>query len=227
MTCCPIVGWSSGSSSPVAAAGCGSGSWSRGEVEICRFDPGFGDDLVVTVDDALTFARWHMGGRVGTALRSGAVTVTGPRRCVRPSRPGTPAPETLGRLRDRARPADRGSARAVAGPRDRPREPRRRPARARPGGRGGRPARPPRAAPTVRVRSPTTLRMMGPTGVAVTSRSRPRRTALARNRPRSPAGRSCGARRCARSGCRSRSGGSRRSRRPRPGRRPPGRSRSG
>ena len=49
-------------------------------VELCRFDPGFGDDLVVTIDDPLAFARWHMG-RTGwaAALRAGGITVTGPR----------------------------------------------------------------------------------------------------------------------------------------------------
>lgn len=34
----------------------------RGECELCRFDPGFGDDLVVTIEDAVAFARWHLGG---------------------------------------------------------------------------------------------------------------------------------------------------------------------
>ena len=50
------------------------------EVELCRFDPGFGDDLVVTIDDPLAFARWHMG-RTGwaAALGAGGITVTGPR----------------------------------------------------------------------------------------------------------------------------------------------------
>jgi len=50
------------------------------EVELCRFDPGFGDDLVVAIDDPLAFARWHMG-RTGweAALRAGGITVTGPR----------------------------------------------------------------------------------------------------------------------------------------------------
>jgi hypothetical protein len=49
------------------------------EVEICRFDPGFGDDLVVAIDDPLAFARWHMG-RIGraAALRAGGVTVQVP-----------------------------------------------------------------------------------------------------------------------------------------------------
>jgi hypothetical protein len=50
------------------------------EAEVCRFDPGFGDDLVVTIDDPLAFARWHMG-RIewAAALRGGGITVTGPR----------------------------------------------------------------------------------------------------------------------------------------------------
>jgi DNA-binding HxlR family transcriptional regulator len=51
-----------------------------GAAELCRFDPGFGDDLVVAIDDPLVFARWHLG-RVSwaAALRSGGVTVSGPR----------------------------------------------------------------------------------------------------------------------------------------------------
>jgi DNA-binding HxlR family transcriptional regulator len=70
------------------------------EVEICRFDPGFGDDLVVTVDDPVTFARWHMGV-VGwaAALRSGAITVTGPRELRRAFPTWNAGPERLGRLR--------------------------------------------------------------------------------------------------------------------------------
>ena len=51
-----------------------------GTAELCRFDPGFGDDLVVTIDDPLVFASWHLG-RISwaAALRSGGVTVGGPR----------------------------------------------------------------------------------------------------------------------------------------------------
>jgi DNA-binding HxlR family transcriptional regulator len=51
-----------------------------GAAELCRFDPGFGDDLVVAIDDPLVLAHWHLG-RVSwsAALRSGGVTVTGPR----------------------------------------------------------------------------------------------------------------------------------------------------
>ena len=51
-----------------------------GDAELCRIDPGFGDDLVVAIDDPLVLARWHTGRiRWAAALRSGGVTVTGPR----------------------------------------------------------------------------------------------------------------------------------------------------
>jgi hypothetical protein len=52
----------------------------RGDAELCAFDPGFGDDVTVTITDPLTFARWHLGHiDWATALRSGRLTVTGPR----------------------------------------------------------------------------------------------------------------------------------------------------
>jgi hypothetical protein len=48
----------------------------RREVKVCRLDPGGGDDLVVTVADPLTFARWHLGlvdwGRRCAPGRSGS-----------------------------------------------------------------------------------------------------------------------------------------------------------
>ena len=51
-----------------------------GKAEVCRFDPGFGEDLVVTVDGPLVFARWRMGQVAwAAALRSGGVTVAGSR----------------------------------------------------------------------------------------------------------------------------------------------------
>jgi DNA-binding HxlR family transcriptional regulator len=50
------------------------------EAELCRVDPGFGDDLVVTITDPLTFTHWHMGlVDWAAALRSGAIQVSGPR----------------------------------------------------------------------------------------------------------------------------------------------------
>ncbi|MGH9119303.1 MAG: winged helix-turn-helix transcriptional regulator [Acidimicrobiales bacterium] len=59
------------------------------DAEICSFDPGFGEDLVVFVEEPLTFARWHLG-LVGwaDALRSGALRVEGDRhlRRVLPTR---------------------------------------------------------------------------------------------------------------------------------------------
>jgi hypothetical protein len=49
------------------------------EIELCRFDPGFGDDLVVRIEDPLAFARWHMGlVDWAAALRSGGIQVSGP-----------------------------------------------------------------------------------------------------------------------------------------------------
>jgi len=56
----------------------------KGDAELCAFDPGFGDDAVVTIFDPLSFARWHLGYiSWATALRSGGVSITGPRELVR------------------------------------------------------------------------------------------------------------------------------------------------
>ena len=50
----------------------------HGEIDLCLFDPGFGDDAVVTIHDPVVFARWHLGlAEWGFALRSGAVEVSG------------------------------------------------------------------------------------------------------------------------------------------------------
>ena len=50
------------------------------DVEVCRIDPGFGDDVVVVVADPLPFARWHAGFiSWASALRSGGITVSGNR----------------------------------------------------------------------------------------------------------------------------------------------------
>jgi DNA-binding HxlR family transcriptional regulator len=72
----------------------------RGEAELCAFDPGFGDDLVVTINDPLTFARWHLGHLAwASALRSGGVTVTGPRDLRRALPTWNRRPEMGARLR--------------------------------------------------------------------------------------------------------------------------------
>ncbi len=56
----------------------------RQDGELCTFDPGFGDDVVVTVADPLVFARWHLGLVYwSAALRSGAIAVEGPRELCR------------------------------------------------------------------------------------------------------------------------------------------------
>lgn len=50
----------------------------QGDAEICSFDPGFGDDVVVTVDDPLAFARWHLGQiDWASAVRSGGLRLDG------------------------------------------------------------------------------------------------------------------------------------------------------
>jgi DNA-binding HxlR family transcriptional regulator len=70
------------------------------EGELCRVDPGFGDDLVVTITDPLTFTHWHMG-RVdwAAALRSGGIQVSGPRDLRRALPTWNAGPETNARRR--------------------------------------------------------------------------------------------------------------------------------
>jgi DNA-binding HxlR family transcriptional regulator len=71
-----------------------------GEVELCRFDPGFGDDLVVRIEDPLTFARWHMGQvDWAAALRCGAVQVSGTQALSRALPTWNAGPEVHARLR--------------------------------------------------------------------------------------------------------------------------------
>jgi DNA-binding HxlR family transcriptional regulator len=50
----------------------------KGEAELCATDPGYGDDVVVEVNDTMVFARWHLGYvDWANALRSGGITVKG------------------------------------------------------------------------------------------------------------------------------------------------------
>jgi DNA-binding HxlR family transcriptional regulator len=70
------------------------------EIELCRFDPGFGEDLIVRIEDPLTFARWHMGlVDWAAALRSGGVRVSGPRGLGRALPTWNAGPEVHARLR--------------------------------------------------------------------------------------------------------------------------------
>ena len=51
----------------------------HGRGEICVFDPGFGDDLVVAIHDPVAFACWHLGRTSWTELlHAGAVELSGP-----------------------------------------------------------------------------------------------------------------------------------------------------
>lgn len=51
----------------------------HGDAELCATDPGYGDDVVVDVEDSMALARWHLGQITwGDALGSGAIVVKGP-----------------------------------------------------------------------------------------------------------------------------------------------------
>ncbi len=51
----------------------------NGDAELCANDPGYGEDLVVEVEDAMALARWHLGHiQWGEAIRSGGIVVKGP-----------------------------------------------------------------------------------------------------------------------------------------------------
>ena len=47
-------------------------------IELCRFDPCFGDDVIVRILDPVPFARWHIGLVDWTDLVGSAITVDGP-----------------------------------------------------------------------------------------------------------------------------------------------------
>ena len=80
MTCSPICRWVVRSDACLRPQGQGLAAVERREDELCRVDPGCGDDLVVTITDPLAFTHWHMGRVEWTAaLRSGGIQVSGPR----------------------------------------------------------------------------------------------------------------------------------------------------
>lgn len=55
-----------------------------GDIELCRFDPGFGDDIVVRIGDPVAFARWHLGLLDwATAIRAGGIELSGDRQLCR------------------------------------------------------------------------------------------------------------------------------------------------
>ena len=47
-------------------------------IELCRFDPGFGDDVIVCIHDPVPFAQWHIGLVSWNDILGSAVTVDGP-----------------------------------------------------------------------------------------------------------------------------------------------------
>lgn len=56
----------------------------NGDVELCVKYPGFEEDLVVAIENAQTFARWHVGlVDWGAALRAGHIRISGPRELAR------------------------------------------------------------------------------------------------------------------------------------------------
>jgi DNA-binding HxlR family transcriptional regulator len=72
----------------------------RQKGELCRTDPGFDVDVVVVVSDPLVFSRWHAGYLAwSTALRSGGITVSGPRELCRTLPTWNAGPEIISERR--------------------------------------------------------------------------------------------------------------------------------
>lgn len=77
-----------------------------GSMEACAFDPGHGDDVVVTIDDPVVFARWHLGlVDWGTVLRSRGARLTGARDLCRALPTWNAAPAAHRELRMASQPA--------------------------------------------------------------------------------------------------------------------------
>jgi DNA-binding HxlR family transcriptional regulator len=77
----------------------------NGGIELCRFDPGFGVDLLVRIVDPLLFAYWHLGLVEWSEVLGGGVTMTGPRHLQRalPGWNGCPASHRRRRADEAAR----------------------------------------------------------------------------------------------------------------------------
>ncbi len=74
-------------------------------LEVCRFDPGFGDDVIVTIADPTAFARWHLGLlEWDTALRAGSMQLHGDRTLASALPTWNSAPEIHQRRRSHAEP---------------------------------------------------------------------------------------------------------------------------
>jgi DNA-binding HxlR family transcriptional regulator len=72
------------------------------DAEVCRIDPGFGDDVEVVVADPLPFARWHAGLLSwSAALRSGGIKVTGRRELCRALPTWNEGPQVIAERRAR------------------------------------------------------------------------------------------------------------------------------
>ena len=79
------------------------------QFRLCEKYPGGDEHLIVVVNDPVAFARWHLGHiEWTTALRSGAVTVTGPPQLRRALPTWNRRPEIGAKLR--------AAKRATAGP---------------------------------------------------------------------------------------------------------------
>ena len=77
----------------------------NGALEVCRFDPGFGDDVIITLHQPVAFARWHLGlDTWAEGLASGAIEVTGDHAIARAVPTWNDGPEAHQHLR-RIRPA--------------------------------------------------------------------------------------------------------------------------
>jgi DNA-binding HxlR family transcriptional regulator len=89
----------------------------RGEGEVCNFDPGFGEDLVVVVKDPVMFARWHLGlVDWGAALGCGAIEVSGPPTLCRMLPTWNSSPEFFATRRRNAQAPTGGGSRAQPQP---------------------------------------------------------------------------------------------------------------